>query len=252
MTPVKFKMKNKPTTSSLERIYPDGEGKGGIIAGNDTIQLHLERYHYAGKYLAPGIIADIACGGGYGSYLLATVYREKIKKIFAVDNSTEAIEYANYNYPHRGIEFHLADAFSFQSPALFDTIISLETIEHLDEPEKFIQHLSKQLNAGGRFIASAPVTPSMDANPFHKQDFTIATFKRLFEKNGLQELASFVQIQPYQPFKLLGKRKGREAALRKNILRYYFKHPGKFFLRIKSLFKEGFVNKYLVIVFEKK
>ncbi len=245
-------MKNKPTTSSLERIYPDGDGKKEKIAGNDTLQLHLERYHYAGKYLASGFIADIACGGGYGSYLLATEYREKVKKIFAVDNSTEAIEYANNNYMHPVIEFHLSDAFSFQSSALFDTIISLETIEHLDEPKIFIQHLSKQLVAGGRFIASAPVTPSMDANPYHKQDFTIATFKKMFEKNGLQELMSFVQIQSYQPFKLLGKRKGREAALRKNMLLYYFKHPSKFFLRIKSLFKDGFVNKYLVIVFEKK
>lgn len=245
-------MKNKFTTSSLERIYPDGDGKKETIAGNDTIRLHLERYHYAGKYLTPGFIADIACGSGYGSYLLATAYRDKVKKIFAVDNSTEAIEYANKNYLHSNIEFLLSDAFSFQSPTPLNTIISLETIEHLAEPEKFIQYLSKQLAVGGRFIASAPVTPSMDANPFHKQDFTIATFKSLFEKNGLQEHDSFIQTQSYQPYKLLGKRKGREAALRKNMIFYYFKHPSKFFLRIKSLFRDGFTNKYLVIVFEKK
>ena len=41
---------------------------------------------------------------------------------------------------------------------------------------------------GGRFIASAPVTPSMDANPFHQTDFTIKSFKKLFTSAGLVEI----------------------------------------------------------------
>lgn len=80
--------------SSLERIYPDITGNEHEIGGADTVQLHLERYHFAGKNLIPGHIADVACGAGYGSYLLATQYKNGIDKITAIDNSRTAIEYA--------------------------------------------------------------------------------------------------------------------------------------------------------------
>lgn len=82
--------------SSLERIYPDVNGQE--IGESDTIRLHLERYHFAGAHLSPGIIADIACGSGYGSYLLATSYKEKIKKITAVEIDPQAIAYAHSHY----------------------------------------------------------------------------------------------------------------------------------------------------------
>jgi 2-polyprenyl-3-methyl-5-hydroxy-6-metoxy-1,4-benzoquinol methylase len=235
---------------SLERIYPDNE-KDEKIAGNNTLQLHLERYHYAGKRLSPGVIADIACGVGYGSNLLATIYGKKISKIIGVDNDKAAIDYAKQNYSHPCIEFQQSDAFSFQSPVLFNTIISLETIEHLSNPEQFVQHLSSQLVQGGRFIASAPVTPSMDANPYHLQDFTVSSFKKLFLSAGFKEIDSFVQVQSYNPFKLRKMKDGRGHDLRKNIGKYYLYHPGKFLLRIGSLVKDGFNNKYLVVVFEK-
>jgi SAM-dependent methyltransferase len=238
-------------SSSLERIYPDNE-KDETIAGNNTLELHLERYHYAGKHLSPGVIADIACGVGYGSNLLATFYGKNISKIIGVDNDKEAIDYAKQNYSHPFIEFQHSDAFTFQSPVLFNTIISLETIEHLANPQNFIQHLSSQLVRGGRLIASAPVTPSMDANPYHLQDFTVSSFKKIFLSAGFKEIDSFVQVQPYNPFKLKKTKDGRGHDLRKNIGKYYLRHPGKFFLRIGSLLKDGFNNKYLVAVFEKK
>src|SRR5262245_22000352 len=119
-------------SSSLERIYP-ADKSGEEIAGQETLQLHLERYHFAGKYLAPGIIADIACGAGYGSHLLVSEYTDHIKQMIAVDNNAEAIEYAKKHYADTRIDFRLADAMNFRSPAPLNTVISLETIEHLAE-----------------------------------------------------------------------------------------------------------------------
>jgi SAM-dependent methyltransferase len=237
--------------SSLERIYPGNDGDEQI-AGNETLQLHLQRYHFAGKHLMPGIIADIACGAGYGSRLLATEYRKNIQQIIAVDNNAEAIAYAKTHYSDALIDFLLADAFSFQSTLPINTIISLETIEHLADPARFVNHLSSQLAQGGRFIASAPVTPSMDANPYHLQDFTPRSFKKLFADAGLTEVSSMAQVQPYKPFKLLGKKQGRSEGLRKGLASYYVAHPGKLLLRIKTIIRHGFSNRYLVVVFEKK
>jgi 2-polyprenyl-3-methyl-5-hydroxy-6-metoxy-1,4-benzoquinol methylase len=239
------------TPSSLERIYPDSDNDEQI-AGFETLQLHLQRYHYAGRNISPGIIADIACGAGYGSYLLATEYGKDVQKIIAIDNHAGAIDYAKAHYPNALIDFRLADALSFQSPVQLSTIISLETIEHLTEPARFVRHLSLQLEQGGRFIASAPVTPSMDANPYHLQDFTTRSFKKLFSEAGLTEVDSMIQVQRYKPFKLLGKKQGRSEGIRKGLSDYYLKYPSKFLLRIHSIIRHGFSNKYLVVVFEKR
>jgi len=237
--------------SSLERIYP-ADGSPETIAGNETLHLHLQRYQFAGKWILRGTVADLACGSGYGSYLLATEYGNELNRIIAVDNSPVAIEYGKKFYSHEKIVYELKDVLDFRPTEQIDTIVSLETIEHLAEPEFFVNHAASVLTKRGRFIASAPVTPSMDANPFHHSDFTIKSFKKLFTAAGLVEVESMVQIQKYKPFTMVSKKEGRGHDLRRGLAAYYFQNPGKFFRRLKSLITDGFINKYLVVVFEKK
>ena len=235
--------------STLERINPgdDYETEAG-----DSIQLHIERYRFAGKHLQPGVIADIACGLGYGSFLLANEFSNKIARIFAVDNNESAIEFARRKYFHPDISFINADAITFEPEIKLDSVVSLETIEHLEEPGIFIENISRHLVSGGRFIASVPVTPSMDANPYHLHDFMPNRFRKMFFANGMKEIASMIQVQHYKPLSLLlNKDKGRMQDKRKNIPLFYLKHPVKFFLRLRSFFRDGFTNKYLVVVFEK-
>jgi 2-polyprenyl-3-methyl-5-hydroxy-6-metoxy-1,4-benzoquinol methylase len=234
----------------MERIYPDSI-EMNEATGDQTLLLHLERYAFAGKHLLPGYLADIACGAGYGSYLLASQYGAAVEKIFAVDIDEASIAFARNRYPHPLIQFTTSDALRFTAGVVLNNIVSLETIEHLPDPVAFVKHVSGQLATGGRFIASAPVTPSMDANPYHLHDFTVASFKQMFTDAGMREVSSYMQIQRYNPIPLLQRKEKRSEDLRKNVLGYYLKHPGKFFLRLSSLIKDGFTNKYLVVVFEK-
>jgi 2-polyprenyl-3-methyl-5-hydroxy-6-metoxy-1,4-benzoquinol methylase len=64
------------------------------------------------------------------------------------------------------------NAFEFKPDTLFNTVISLETIEHLEDPVKFVNHISSLLEKGGRIIASAPTVLTTDVNPYHLNDFT--------------------------------------------------------------------------------
>lgn len=237
--------------NSLERIIPDNLNDA-IEEERETLQLHLDRYDFAGKNLKPGIVIDIACGAGYGSYFLAEKYPQKISMLHSVDIDEESISYANKRYHLPIIKFCCSDAFSFQTHERPDTIVSMETIEHLENPERFVLHFAKRLKKGGRFIASAPITPSMDANPYHLHDFTAKSFKKLFESAGLKEVSSVVQNQKFKPFKLLRRKERSGRVLRKNIFMYYLRNPSKLFLRIGSTFYNGFSNKYLLVVFEKE
>jgi len=60
-----------------------------------------------------------------------------------------------------------------------DLITSFETIEHLDNPNLFLQGISDVLNAGGKFIYSIPL-----ANPskYHKVVYTFESAQELINK----------------------------------------------------------------------
>lgn len=236
--------------NSLERIVPK-QVAHNEVTGDQTLQLHLERYQYAGSHLIPGVVADIACGVGYGSQLLATTYAKGISKITAVDIDADSIAYARTNYQHPLIEFTVSNALAFVAREPIHNVVSLETIEHLPDPQKFITHMASQMVQGARFISSVPITPSMDANPYHLHDFSASSFNKMFTSAGFRRLDSYIQVQPFAPFSVIGRKEQRSEQLRKNILGYYVSHPGKFFLRLKSVLLDGFTNKYLVAVFEK-
>ncbi len=236
--------------NNLERIYPDLVIENETL-GQKTLELHLERYRFAAKHVSDGIVADIACGVGYGSYLLADECGHGVNHIYAVDNDTSSIKYALKRYAHRKITFIEADALSYLSPEKLNTIVSLETLEHLESPSAFVRHMVQQLVPSGKFIASVPITPSMDANPYHLHDFTTRDFKKMFTDAGMKEIESIIQQQPYNLFSIVKQKEERSKDLRKNIGNFYVSNPNKFLLRLKSLIKDGWNNKYIVTAFQK-
>ena len=130
----------------------------------------------------------------------------------------------------------------------FAAVISLETIEHLPNPQAFMERVTKRLlRPGGLFVGSVPVTPSMDANPHHLHDFTARSFRELLASHGLVELESLHQVQPYSPLAVITKTEERMQAMRPNIWAYYCRHPQKALLRLESILTDGFKNKYLTI-----
>lgn len=236
--------------NNLERIIPDCLHYTDDI-DRVTLEIHLERYRYAGKFLRKGLVLDIACGVGYGAHNLITNFLDKIDQIVAVDLDSSSIEYAQKRYYHERIRFVCADATLFRLPTQVQTVISLETIEHLTDPEKFIHTQVSNLQIGGFFIASVPITPSVDLNPHHKTDFTESSFIKLMESNGLRIVDKFIQVQMVNPVSLLIGGNQRMQGIRRGLFSYYLDNPSKAFLRMKSLVRDGFRNKYLVAAFAK-
>ena len=235
---------------SLEHIIPD-ELQSNEITGSETLLLHINRYKFAASYILQGITLDFACGSGYGSHLLTTESKKNIE-IIAADKNAQVIKYAESRYNHPKIRFIVSDDQQISShvPAL-NNIVCLETIEHLPDPRSFTEKIAKNLIKGGRFIASVPVTISKDANPFHLHDFTIQQFKSLFPKSDFVQLDEFLQVQHFRLTSVFMKKEKRMSSMRKNLFKYYLKHPASFLKRFASIFTHGFVNKYYTAVFEK-
>jgi hypothetical protein len=65
--------------------------------------------------------------------------------------------------------------------------------------------------------------------------------------HGLVEFDRLQQVQPYSPLAVLTRTETRMHSMRPNIAGYYFRHPQKAVLRLKSILTDGFSNKYLTI-----
>ena len=99
-------------------------------------------------------ILDLGCGNGYlVSQLIKLGYN-----VYGTDASENGITIAKQEYPDR---FFLQDLSTGQLPAelqslQFDTVISTEVIEHLYDPEGFIDFCKQALQKNGTIIISTP------------------------------------------------------------------------------------------------
>lgn len=238
-----------PDSDSLERIVPL-EVQAGDATGAETIQLHLERYEFAARHACPGRALDLACGVGYGTRLLVD-RNPKIVEALGVDRSIEAISYARTHYGSERVRFSVDDAFRFVDERGFDTVVSIETLEHLPDPARFAARLVELLRPGGVLIGSLPVTPSVDVNLHHLHDFTERSFRRLFEGRGLVERERLSQVQPFSPVAALTRRERRMRELRTNLPIFYLTHPRSLARRMASVLRYGFSNRYLTVAWER-
>jgi len=233
---------------TLERIVPD-HVPDADEAGRASLALHYERYAFASEHARPGRALDLACGVGYGTRMLADA-RSDVTSLTGVDLSPGAVEYASGHYACERVRYVQSDGMAFapEEGAGFDTIVSLETIEHLPEPQAFFDRLCSLLASGGVLVASVPTTPSVDLNPHHLHDFTLASFCAMGARNGLEEVARHTQIQRVGFLELLRPdHRFRRESLRPNLVGYYARHPVALLGRIATTLRYGLANHYTTI-----
>lgn len=238
-----------PSRATLERIVPTAL-EPGSATGQETLDLHLERYRFAVSHLAGGRVLDLACGVGYGSVMLAAA--PGVALVVGGDVSLEALRHARANYRDARVVVGCGDYAAWLRPASFDAIVSLETIEHVEDPARLLRQFAALLRPGGVLVASVPVTPSVDANPHHRTDFTPKSFATLGASAGFVATAKLLQVQPYSVRRILAREEARTQDLRRGLLRYYVSHPGAALRRIASTFRHGFANHYLTLVWRQQ
>jgi 2-polyprenyl-3-methyl-5-hydroxy-6-metoxy-1,4-benzoquinol methylase len=162
----------RQVTSKLSDIRPD----------------HLGRYEFANQYINQNDkVLDIACGIGYGSFIMAKSNDEV--SVTGVDISPQAVEYANKFYKKTNNCFIEANCLTVEFEAKsFDTVVSFETIEHLDQDEFFVKRVYDFLKPGGTFICSTQnqdVLPYDSKRfPYHVKHYTVNEMKSILEKSG--------------------------------------------------------------------
>ena len=112
-------------------------------------------------------ILDAACGTGFGTHALA----QSVFEAVGVDLAPEAIAEARARYRAPGLSYLVMDVakLAFRG-AIFDAVISQDTIEHVPDDESFVAEAARVLSPDGIFIVFTPyreVHTTTPENPYH-------------------------------------------------------------------------------------
>jgi O-antigen biosynthesis protein len=146
---------------------------------------HLHRYAYATQFVAGKKVLDLACGEGYGSYLLA----KTAESVIGIDIDDKAIKHAANKYIKSNIRFELGSITDvpISGQHLFQVITCFEAIEHVEDHDKLLREVKRLLTHDGLFLASTPNKWSYSdepqhKNPFHVRELYFQEFKTLLER----------------------------------------------------------------------
>lgn len=149
--------------------------------GNYCAQRYL---HVAESLAASDVVLDAACGDGSGAEILARHARQ----VVGVDLDPEVIasNRAERRAARGNLRFEQGDVCALPFPDdQFTAIVSLETIEHVDDVEAYCRELRRVLRPGGRLFCSTPqnLFGAIPINPWHLREYSAAEFRAILERH---------------------------------------------------------------------
>jgi SAM-dependent methyltransferase len=162
-----------PLELTGERTLPD------VPDENYWYRRHLAVYEWIGNRVGGQSVADLACGEGYGSDLLARTARE----VVGVDANPEAHEHARLRYRRPNLRFERDLVETFTEPC--DAIVFLQTIEHIADPAALLDGFARAartvyVSTPNRLTLAPPGAEKSD-NPWHLREYTLAEYRELLE-----------------------------------------------------------------------
>lgn len=219
---------------------------------SEIMQEHLDRYSFAKLYVKGKRVLDVACGTGYGSYMLS----EKASCVYGVDISKSVINDCKHKYKADNLSFIVSNALKMPfDDGYFDVVVSFETIEHIEDYNGFLKECRRVLSQKGVFICSTPNScvsspEGVIVNPYHIREFNAVeltdAIKRCFlwvELYGQRDI-DYTKNYIIKKCVSIKRKLGIERALfyhkNESVKKYYFP---------VSYFKNGLVRScYIIIV----
>jgi len=99
------------------------------------------------------IVLDVGCGTGT---LVRGIADKGAARVVGLDYAEPAIQEAKGIPSPGSVEFVTADIMSWSPPVRFDVIVTLGTLEHLDEPAKFLKRMTEFLAKDGQILIACP------------------------------------------------------------------------------------------------
>ena len=158
------------------------EGKDSII----PLYEYLHRYRFTKEFVRGKKVLNLACGEGYGSFMLS----EEADSVVGIDIDGLAINHARSKHIKENLEFVKGSVTDvpIEEEKLFDVIVYFEAMESIQKYDKLMMEVKRLLKPDGIFIVSTlnkniPSDQPHDQPTFHLKGLYFDEFKDLLSKN---------------------------------------------------------------------
>lgn len=160
---------------------------------------YLHRYRFAREFIKGKKVLDLACGEGYGSFMLA----EEADEVIGADIDQITVGHASSKYIRENLRFIQGSIIDLpiKNEGVFDVIVCFEVLEHIKEHDKLMKEVKRLIKSDGIFIISTPNKSIYSdqpnyPNPFHLKELYFDEFKNLLNTNFKNTLIYGQKIYP--------------------------------------------------------
>lgn len=158
----------------MSKIYTTEITSDQLASDNPLHQRLLKPYVVAKEWIK-GDLLEVGCGEGRGIDLLLP----SVASFTAIDKIESAVVQLRDKFPQgKFINGHLPPL-PF-SDAMFDSIVSFQVIEHIEDDVLFLKEIHRVLKPGGVALITTPNRlQSLSRNPWHVREYTSEELTRL-------------------------------------------------------------------------
>jgi 2-polyprenyl-3-methyl-5-hydroxy-6-metoxy-1,4-benzoquinol methylase len=181
----------------MGKIYTTEITSTEITSDNPIHQRLFKAYVLAENYIK-GDVLEVGCGQGRGLELLIP----KAKSYTAIDKIEDAVQELQRKFPQATFRSMNIPPFSGIADNSFDTIISFQVIEHIQDDELFLKEIHRVLRPGGLAMLTTPNREmSLSRNPWHIREYLPEELKALaakfFPKVEMKGISGNAKIMAY-------------------------------------------------------
>lgn len=168
------------------------------IASDNPIHQRLKYAYIRAADFITGDVLDIGCGEGRGMDLLM----KNAQSFTAVDKNPIVLGELRKKYPDsKFIEANIPPLSMFEDES-FDTVVSFQVIEHIEDDELYVKEISRVLRPGGKAVITTPnIKMSLTRNPWHVREYNkeemVSLFEPHFSKVGLKGVYGDEKVSQY-------------------------------------------------------
>ena len=195
------------------------------IASDNPIHQRLFKAYVVAKDYVKGDVLEVGCGEGRG---VATLL-QKSKSFTAVDKIKPVIDDLQKKYPAgKFISMNIPPLGGLQSNQ-YDSIVSFQVIEHIQDDALFLQEIHRVLKPGGMALITTPNRKmSLTRNPWHIREYLpheLANLaKKFFQQVEMKGITGNEKVMAYYE----QNRRSVERFTRWDFLKLQYRLPAAF------------------------
>lgn len=206
-----------------------------IASDNPLHHRLLSAYVFSQKYIK-GDVLELGCGEGRGIDIIL----RKSKSFTAIDKIKDVIEKLSSKYKDNVFISSNFPPLSDIEDNSFDTIISFQVIEHIQDDTQYISEIERILRPGGVALITTPnIKMTLTRNPWHVREYTSEELNNLcrkyFSQVDVLGISGNTKVIEYYNQNLESVKKFKRLDifnLEKNLPNFIYKIPYEFLNRI--------------------